>query len=79
MFWFETAHPGTGERLEVAAVYCPPCPGARDGCGAPLEPDDTESVYVCEVRGEKGQVVDFSRLRAILEVRAWGIATEAEP
>ncbi|MDD5349891.1 MAG: hypothetical protein PHQ12_06745 [Chthoniobacteraceae bacterium] len=79
MFWFRTAHPETGEALEVAAVYIPPRRGARDGYGVPLEPDDAEEVRVCEVRRHGGEVVDFSAFQEALEAQAWRCATEPDP
>jgi len=78
MFWFRTTHPETGEALEVAAVYCPPHRGARDASGAPLEPDDAEAVHVCEVRGCRGAIPDFSAFREALERQAWRCATEPD-
>ncbi|MEI8233466.1 MAG: hypothetical protein WCH57_02135 [Verrucomicrobiota bacterium] len=78
MFWFRTVHPGTGEALEVAAVYFPRRRGARDASGAPLEPDDAEEVRVCEVRGVQREVVDFSAFQEALERQAWRHATEPD-
>ena len=67
MFWFETAHPETGEALEVEAVYCRPWRGLRDGYGAPIEPDDEEDVVICEVRNRAGERVAFESFREALE------------
>jgi len=78
MFWFRTTHPETGEALEVGAVYFPPHRGARDATGAPLEPDDTEEVRVCEVWSRRGVIPDFSAFREALERQAWRCATEPD-
>jgi hypothetical protein len=78
MFWFRTTHPETGEALEVAAVYFPRHRGAGDASGAPLEPDDAESVCVCEVRGRGGEIRDFSAFQEALERQAWRCATEPD-
>ena len=76
MFWFWTAHPETGEALEVAAVYFPRRRGANDASGAPLEPEDAEEVKVCEVRNRQGATLDFSAFAEALEGEAWRHATE---
>jgi len=72
MFWFQTAHPETGEALEVAAVYYPRRRGTCGVYGEPLEPDDVELVRVCEVRCmADGELVDFSAFEEPLERMAW--------
>ena len=76
MFWFESAHPETGEALEVAAVYCAPWRGLRDEWGAPLEPDDPEAVYICEVMNRVGERVDFRAFQAALEEEGFAVARE---
>ena len=78
MFWFRTAHPETGEPVEVAAIYFPPHRGTRDACGVLLEPGDAEAVQVCEVRGRQGARLDFSAFQGALERQAWRCATEPD-
>jgi len=74
MFWFETAHPETGEALEVETVYLPPQRGLRDAYGAPLEPDAPEAVMVCEVRNRAGERVPFTGFLRQIEAEAWEFA-----
>ncbi len=76
MFWFETAHPESGEALEVAAVYYAPWRGLRDVFGAPTEPDDIEAVHICEVWDGEGKPVDFRAFRAALEEEGFAFARE---
>ena len=76
MFWFESAHPETGEALEVEAVYFPPCRGLRDAFGAPIEPDDAEAVHVCVVRNREGELVEFKAFRTALEAEGFAFARE---
>ena len=76
MFWFETAHPETGEALEVEAVYFPPWRGLRDEFGAPTEPDDAEAVHICSVRNREGKAVEFEAFRAALEAEGFAFARE---
>ena len=76
MFWFETAHPETGEALEVEAVYYELWRGLRDECGAPLEQDDEEAVLICEVRNRAGERVDFEAFNAALEEQGFSFARE---
>ncbi|MEI7957634.1 MAG: hypothetical protein WCI40_00880 [Verrucomicrobiota bacterium] len=76
MFWFETAHPETGEALEVEAVYCAPWRGLRDGYGAPLEPDDEEAVRICGVRNRDGDAVEFAAFQTALEEAGFAFARE---
>jgi hypothetical protein len=71
MFWFETEHPVTGEALEVEAVYLPPWRGLRDAFGAPLEPDDFETVAICEVRNRAGERVEFANIEETLKSVAY--------
>ena len=73
MFWFETAHPETGEALEVEAVYFPSWRGLRDAFGAPTEPDDVEAIHICAVRNRAGERVPFEAFRATLEAEAFAI------
>ena len=76
MFWFETAHPETGEALEVEAVYFAPWRGLRDAFGAPTEPDDAEGVHICAVRNREGERVVFEAFRGALEAEAIAFARE---
>ncbi|XHR29555.1 MAG: hypothetical protein ACFUZC_03155 [Chthoniobacteraceae bacterium] len=70
MFWFTTAHPLTGEPLEVEALYRRPRRGRRDEFGQPMEPDEPEAVIVAEVLDRKGQVVDYELIKCSLEADA---------
>jgi len=77
MFWFETVHPETGEALEVEAVYWKPWRGLREGYGAPLEPDDAETVVICEVRNREGESLDFADFEETLESDGLRLARSA--
>ena len=71
MFWFETVHPETGEPLEVEAVYYPQRRGLRDRFGAPVEPDDQETVGICEVRNRAGEQVRWDEFQDQLLEAGW--------
>ncbi len=71
MFWFTTAHPLTGEPLEVEALYVRLRRGGRDEFGRLKEPDEPEAVIVDRVLDRRGQVVDYEPIKCSLEGDAW--------
>ena len=74
MFWFETSHPETDERIEVEAVYRAGWRGSRDCYGAALEPDDSEEVVISYAWNQAGEAIDFDEFEEELIAQGMRIA-----
>ena len=49
-----------GQTITVVGYYSPPYKGARDEYGAPMEPDDDESIEIIFASDETGDEIELT-------------------